>query len=607
MKAIGHAWQSVLLTIALCATAWAGWWGWHWRDQVWAETASIRFVFDIQNAMNQGRAVIHEALTARAIARASTQPTTSNAAPAKPAPIDRSAASIASLTWVEFYRGYLAYYAAQAKIAHDVKAQDRNQEPSLDYPPLRLLVMSAWMKQVAGERGIRTRYRDELVGPLLEMNRWLAVVASVAVGCLVWRVRRDAGSAVGTAAMFSSMTAIAMWLNPALVINTHAWPQWDAWVVCGMVLAIALARWNYWTLAGMSLVMFAMFKGQLALLAIPMVVWALVWVREWAVVRLIAGGLIGMMIVVGPWFVQDRGTMTWVLASGACVAVAAWAAQRRWILVPLAGSTMAIAAVPGLIARSPFEAMVLCAAGLAMVLLAVLVKRLGKLTVIATAMSMATIYAGAKMDSSWDWKTVGFPTDRYVSMGMGPVTNVPMLLAAGWGWKATDTLEWAPQWAREWYGGEVTIRQLLQAITMVLLIVAGAMMGVQQRRKDVRFLAAAALPMVMVYLLLPQMHERYALYAAAATVMMIGIGVSGLLVAAGWTVLAGAMMLLCMIASRGWPADWASWSAVLLPLYPGLDGRGGPSFPAAVWGAIAMSLVVLVTALGRSARPVQPK
>jgi hypothetical protein len=572
-RATSAVWQTVQLVLALGVVCAAGWWGWQARPVMVEQTRDIRFQYDVENALNQGKAVLTRAAKLGAVEEK-------------------------NVSYGKLFRGYMAYYAEQAGQLEDRPAAD------LDYPPLRLAVMSVWVKSVVAEHGMEVRYSDEIVGPLVRLNTALSIIASVAAGMLVLKVRRESGSTWGTSELLGSITAAGLWLSPALMLNTHAWPQWDVWVVCGVLVSLCLARWGWWSLAGFALVLFAMFKGQLLLMAIPMVVWPLVMMRIGAVVRLVLGGMIAGAMVTGPWLVKDAEGWVWIGAIGAGVSMACFAARSRMVLMAVAVLTTGAFVAPALLKNWPIDAMGLAAVALGLLIMAVLVKKLGKATVVLGAMAIAVGYCGWRLEGSMDWMKVGFPTKKYMAMNMGPVANVPTLLHDGWGWQIDDVVTALPSWVTD-RTGEVSVRQLLHKATLGVLVIAGVAMGVQHARRSARFLAAAALPMVAAYALLPQMHERYALYAAGATVLMLGCGLGGWMLYLGWTALAGAMMLLSMMSVYGFPESWAWWSKVLGPLYPGWS-QGQQMFSAGSWASVVMAVCVAVMAVtGRRGKVIE--
>src|SRR6266446_10814016 len=137
----------------------------------------------------------------------------------------------AANSWPGFCRGYLALYDR-------VKHKAYEKDYGLDYPPLRLLVMAIWAKQVRNSfPGVDDRH-PKLVNPLLKINLLCELLSAVAIFFMVrWCVQRcsrttrsfllpglplrDRASICGLAA------ASVAWLEPSMVLDAHGWPQWD--------------------------------------------------------------------------------------------------------------------------------------------------------------------------------------------------------------------------------------------------------------------------------------------------------------------------------------------------------------------------------------------
>ena len=66
-----------------------------------------------------------------------------------------------------------------------------------------------------------------------------------------------------------------VWCNPLLLIDSHAWPQWDVWILPIFLFAALLASLNRWMLAGMLLGIGCMFKGQMLLAGPVLILWPL--------------------------------------------------------------------------------------------------------------------------------------------------------------------------------------------------------------------------------------------------------------------------------------------------------------------------------------------
>ena len=66
------------------------------------------------------------------------------------------------------------------------------------------------------------------------------------------------------------LVGILTWLNPLVLFNAHAWPQWDIWPMPFFLFAVYFALRRWWLAAGLLIGFGPVFKGQ-----ILMVGWAL--------------------------------------------------------------------------------------------------------------------------------------------------------------------------------------------------------------------------------------------------------------------------------------------------------------------------------------------
>ena len=177
----------------------------------------------------------------------------------------------AANSWTAFCRGYFALYDR-------VKREAYENDYRLDYPPLRLLVMAIWAKQVRGEFPGVDDGHPKLVNPLLKMNLLCELISAVAIFLLVrlW-VRRS--SSVTRSPFLSALphrqralicglaAASVAWLEPSMILDAHGWPQWDVWILPFYLFAALAALKNRWFCCGCLLAVGAMLKGQLLFVA----------------------------------------------------------------------------------------------------------------------------------------------------------------------------------------------------------------------------------------------------------------------------------------------------------------------------------------------------
>src|SRR5881409_3504212 len=116
-------------------------------------TRHVRYQHDIVNGFYWGSEVLKEAR--------------------RLSPDERSANS-----WPGFFRGYLALY-------DQVKEDAYENDYRLDYPPLRLLAMAIWAKQVRNEFGVVDDGHPKMVNPLLKINLLCELLSAAGIFVLV--------------------------------------------------------------------------------------------------------------------------------------------------------------------------------------------------------------------------------------------------------------------------------------------------------------------------------------------------------------------------------------------------------------------------------------
>src|SRR6266568_124961 len=230
-------------------------------------------------------------------------------------------------SWPAFFRGYLAVYD---RVRDDAYEEDYG----LDYPPLRLLAMSVWAKEVRSEFPGVDDGRPKLVNPLLKMNLLCELISAVAIFLLVrlW-VRRS--SSVTRSPFLSALphrqralicglaAASVAWLEPSMILDAHGWPQWDVWILPFYLFAALAALKNRWFCCGCLLAVGAMLKGQLLFVAPFFVFWPL-WQKRWTgALRALAGFTATAALIVSPWLLRTPGAwITFAAVAGASLLVA---------------------------------------------------------------------------------------------------------------------------------------------------------------------------------------------------------------------------------------------------------------------------------------------
>src|SRR6266496_4718197 len=220
----------------------------------------------------------------------------------------------AANSFTGFCRGYFALYDR-------VKGKSYEKDYGLDYPPLRLLVMAIWAKEVRSEFPGVDDGRPKLVNPLLKINLLCELISAVAIFLLVrlW-VRRS--SSVTRSPFLSALphrqralicglaAASVAWLEPSMILDAHGWPQWDVWILPFYLFAALAALKNRWFWCGCLLAAGAMLKGQLLFVAPFFVLWPL-WQKGWtSTLRMLTGFVATTALIVLPWLL--RTPASWI-------------------------------------------------------------------------------------------------------------------------------------------------------------------------------------------------------------------------------------------------------------------------------------------------------
>src|SRR5919202_560859 len=132
VRKVGLWFLGILFILAIFVT------GIQLRRWIGENTRHVRYQHDIVNAFYWGSETLKEAR--------------------RLSPDQASANS-----WPGFFRGYLALYDR-------VKEDAYGHDYGLDYPPLRLLTMAIWSKQVRDEFPWVDKEHPKLVNPLLKIN-----------------------------------------------------------------------------------------------------------------------------------------------------------------------------------------------------------------------------------------------------------------------------------------------------------------------------------------------------------------------------------------------------------------------------------------------------
>lgn len=429
-----------LLWLCFCAVVGAGI---SLRRWVWDHTTDMRFRADLDNGFHRGLEVN------QAEQKDLTRPP----------------------EWNEFFTGFRDIYAAED--AHHTGGMP------FDYSPLRLLVMSLWVRGILSVDPNAAGWIDRDAGPLLWFNTLCALASAIGVYALIrqWLTRRaKAHPAAPPRAIEARAWAAGMclWFNPAILLDAHVWPQWDVWCLPFYVWAVFAGSAGAWFWAGALVALGAMFKGQILIVAGVLIIWCILsgGIKQTALAIL---GMLTVGVLIGG---------VWLLPT-----VSAWA---------LIGMAITLCTLAGLL----------------------LSKRLRNfwLYYLAALLCVGLMAGGWYFGGSLLWLRTSFvgaaQNFRYLHID---AINFPSVLNQHWGWQIDDPVFTTGSHV-------ITINSLLRGIYFVVLILCGIAAAVQTRRKSPRALLAVITPWIVMYAILPQMHERYLMWGAALAA--IGVGIS---------------------------------------------------------------------------------
>jgi hypothetical protein len=381
-------------------------------------------------------------------------------------------------SWTGFCRGYFALYD---RVKHDAYQKDYG----LDYPPLRLLVMAIWAREVRNQFPGVDDGHPKLVNPLLKINLLCELLSAVAIFFLVrfclQRQSRGTQSSLlrnlpvqHRASICALVAASAAWLEPSMILDAHGWPQWDVWILPFYLFAALAALKNRWFLSGCLLATGAMFKGQLLFVVPFFVLWPL-WQKRWTrALRVLAGFTVTAALIASPWLL--RTPFAWITLL-AVISVSSLLLLR----CRLSHRTAWISGITG------------CAA----------------------------FVIGAFTGGSFAWLRVGFlyGSEHYPYLVISSCYNLPSLLSK-LGWSLKDPF-WSVQFGSLDF--HLTLQWTLRLLYLGALTVCAYGASRQVRDRDPGVLIAITAPWLLMFAVLGQMHERYLTWGAVVSAVALGV------------------------------------------------------------------------------------
>ena len=424
----------------------------HWT---WEETRHVRFQHDIVNGFYWGSETLAQALQLSP---------------------DESYAD----SWTAFFRGYFALYDW-------VKREAYENDYGLDYPPLRLLAMSIWAKQVRSEFPGTDDAHPGHVKPLLNANLFCELVSAVAIFLLVrlW-LRRAADAKMSVflqsfptkhrAWICGLLAASVAWLEPSMILDAHGWPQWDVWIVPFYLFALLAALKNRWFACGCLLAAGAMLKGQLLFVTPFFLFWPL-WQKRWTrTFRVLIGFASTVALLASPWLLRNPAAWITVgIVASASSSLFLWRRSRH----------------PG--------------------------------TWIAGLTALAVFVVAAFDGGSFAWLEVGFlyGSEHYPYLFISSCYNLSSLLA-NLGWELKDPF-WSAHFGSLYFA--LTLQWTLRLLYLGALALCALGTARHTRDRDPRLLIAIVMPWLLMFALLGQMHERYLMWGAVISAVALAVNV----------------------------------------------------------------------------------
>jgi hypothetical protein len=347
--------------------------------------------------------------------------------------------------------------------------------------------MAIWAKEVRNQFPGVDDGHPKLVNPLLKINLLCELLSAIAIFLLVrlWLERQSPAThssllpnvSLKRRALICGLAAASVaWFEPSMILDAHGWPQWDVWILPFYLFAVLASLKNRWFLCGCLLAAGAMFKGQLLFVAPFFVFWPL-WERKWgSLLRFLAGFAMTAALFVSPWILRSPAAWISVASAAAVVSLIALSLGSRYSGAWIAGLT-----------------------------------------------AVAAFVVGALTGGSFAWLKIGFiyGSEHYPFLFISSCYNLPSLLDyLGWSLKSPI---WTLDFGSRYFA--VTPQWALRLAYVGVLGVCAWGAARQWRNRDPRGLMVIALPWLVMFVLLGQMHERYLMWGAVLSAVALGVSI----------------------------------------------------------------------------------
>jgi hypothetical protein len=410
------------------------------------------------------------------------------------------------------------------------------------------------------------------------------------------------------------IAATIIWINPASLLDSAAWPQWEVWLPPFFLWAAVMMSLNCWALAGALLGVGCMFKGQLLFVSPVIILCPLLAGWPWRFICLLAGFAAAAGIVVSPFLFDATQPLKFIafavaIAALFCVlslwrrpfwhhlklladdtfsrAIYWWKDMRArhaaitWIatLLLVAILLALVAGFPAKLLAEHWRPSLVVILGLSIVTFPWFAPRRLLPGWILTVFAASIWIAASQYNAKTSWWDVGFiyGTQKHPVMQLGEhsLSNLSSIMHERFGWELHDhvfTLNWSilpPDWR------DFDVQRFQGLIYGIAAILCSIGAAIHLRRRDPRFLVSLAAPWILFVALLTQMASRYTALPALVAAAMIGVSVGMSLFPAIMTIIGFAMLGNQMFArhpdtapitfsiTRAWYPD-AGWLMLIL-------------------------------------------
>ena len=244
--------------------------------------------------------------------------------------------------------------------------------------------------------------------------------------------------------------------------------------------------------------------------------------------------------------------------------------------------------------------------------------RAGPLTILvigALSLGASILLCGVLFRGNLNWLYIGwgYGTRHYPYMTMGLSDNLAGLLDRRFGWHALTETVWTfdAHPLRLWpthtvlftAPTDISIRVFLVALYVATFLLAVVGVAIQFRRNDRRFLVAVTATWVMFFTFLPQIHERYLLYAAGFGCSLTAAGLGPTLLNLLFTALTCVMTMHVMLIHAAESHRLQNFATDISPTFGAALLRFAEgTFPDAAWAMMLCAAIMLYLSLAPSKR-----